>query len=234
MLKIDISMADSRIKDLEVQKKMTESQIEEILTEKRAVDKENLELEDKIQGRGVTDADQKAKHFEAEREMTMKLHHSLQAQRETAEIMLEQLKEEEKKCKVMLDMKITAEQTMELREEDAKEMSAKKIANKEDIIKQQLRLSQLKSQKKRLTEEKEVLTRDNAAVIKENEKYEETNEKLQKEIMMLIQRIDISTLLKEIDMEEMRHLANQNTNLNMVFQSLLNKWEVIKRQESEI
>ena len=39
----------------------------------------------------------------------MKLHHSLQAQREHAEVMLEQLKEEEKKCKVMLDMKITAE-----------------------------------------------------------------------------------------------------------------------------
>ena len=52
------------------------------------------------------------------------------------------------------------------------------------------------------------MTRDNAAIIKENEKYEENNEKLQKEIMLLIQRIDISTLLKEIDMEEMRHLAN--------------------------
>lgn len=166
--------------------------------------------------------------------MTMKLEHSLQAQREHAEVMLEQLKEEEKKCKVMLDLKITAEQTMELKEEDAKEMNAKKIANKEDIIKQQLRLSQLKSQKKRLSEEKEVLLKDNAAVIKENEKYEENNEKLQKEIMLLIQRIDISTLLKEIDMEEMRHLANQNTNMNMAFQSLLNKWEVIKRQESEV
>lgn len=79
-----------------------------------------------------------------------------------------------------------------------------------------------------------MLTRENAAVIKDNEKYEENNEKLQKEIMLLIQRIDISTLLKEIDMEEMRHLANQNVNMNMAFQSLLNKWEVIKRQESEI
>ena len=46
---------------------MSNSQIQEILTEKRAKDKENLELEYKIQGRGVTDADQKAKHFEAER-----------------------------------------------------------------------------------------------------------------------------------------------------------------------
>ena len=194
---------------------MSNAQIEEILTEKRSKDKENLELEYKIQGRGVTDADQKAKHFEAEREMTMKLHHSLQAQREHAEIMLEQLKEEEKKCKVMLDLKITAEQTMELKEEDAREMAAKKTANKEDIIKQQLRLSQLKSQKKRLTEEKEVLTRDNAAIIKENEKYEENNEKLQKEIGSL--KVDkqklISTMQQLLHNDVMSKLKKRDISL---------------------
>jgi hypothetical protein len=57
LVEIDISIAESRIKDLENQKQMTNTNIEEILTEKRAVDKENLELEYKIQGRGVTDAD---------------------------------------------------------------------------------------------------------------------------------------------------------------------------------
>lgn len=56
---------------------MSNQQIEDILTEKRRVDKENMEIEFKIQGRGVTEADQKAKYFEAEREMKMKLHHNL-------------------------------------------------------------------------------------------------------------------------------------------------------------
>ena len=107
----------------------------------------------------------------------------------------------------MLDLKITAEQTLELTEEDAREMSARRFANKDDIIKQQLRLSQLKSQKKRLQEESEELATGNAAVIKENEKVEADNERLQQVIMELIQRIDVSTLLKEIDMEEMRPLA---------------------------
>ena len=102
---------------------MCNSQIEETLTEKRRVDKENLELEYKIQGRGVTEADQKAKYFEAEREMKMKLHHQLQNQRDQAEVMLEQLRDEEIKCKDMLDLKITAEQTLELTEEDANAMN---------------------------------------------------------------------------------------------------------------
>jgi hypothetical protein len=120
---------------------MSNAAIEDILTEKRRTDKENLEIEYKLQGRGVTAEDQKAKYEEAEREMVMKLSHSLQAQREALDIVSEQLKEEEKKCKLMLDLKITAEQTMELTEEEAKEMKARKIANREEIIKQQLRLS---------------------------------------------------------------------------------------------
>ena len=60
--------------------------------------------------------------------------HQLQAQRDQAEILLEQLREEEKKSKEMLDLKITAEQTMEVTEEDAKEMNARRVANKEDLI----------------------------------------------------------------------------------------------------
>ena len=78
----------------------------------------------------------------------------------------------------MLDLKITAEQTMDRTQEDAKEMATRKMVNKEDIIKQQLRLSQLKSQKKRLTAEEAVLTKDNEITIKENTKYEADNEKL--------------------------------------------------------
>lgn len=124
---------------------MSEVQIEETLTEKRRVDKENLELEYKIQGRGVTEADQKAKHFEAERELTMKLQHGLTNQQDQSQVVLEQLKVEEKKSKEMLDLKIDIEHKLDETKEDEKEMRGRKYANKDDIIKQQLRLSQLKS-----------------------------------------------------------------------------------------
>ena len=71
LVEIDISIAQSRIKDLDNQKQMANTQIEEILTEKRKVDKENLELDYKIQGRGVTQKDQEEKFQEAEREREM-------------------------------------------------------------------------------------------------------------------------------------------------------------------
>lgn len=103
---IDISIAESRIKDLEGLKDMTMSQIKDILTEKRKVDKENADIDTKIQGRGVSEQEQKAKQFDAEREQIKKIQNSLKFQKETANNVMERLKEEETKAKDMLDEKI--------------------------------------------------------------------------------------------------------------------------------
>ena len=79
---IDIQIAESRIKDLEGQQKNTNSQIMDILAEKRKVDKENMEMEHRLQGRGVTEADQKRLQFEAEREQITRLKYSLEFKNE--------------------------------------------------------------------------------------------------------------------------------------------------------
>jgi hypothetical protein len=54
-VKIGISIAESRIKDLEGLKDMTLNQIKDIITEKRKVDKQNSAIETKIQGRGMSE-----------------------------------------------------------------------------------------------------------------------------------------------------------------------------------
>ena len=106
---IDIQIAESRIKDLEGQQKNTNSQIMDILAEKRKVDKENMEMEHRLQGRGVTEADQKRLQFEAEREQITRLKYSLEFKNEQAQMMLDQLKQEEDLARDMLDKKINAE-----------------------------------------------------------------------------------------------------------------------------
>jgi len=65
---IDISIAESRIKDLDGLKEMNLSQIKDIITEKRKMDKDNNEIDTKIQGRGISEQEQKQRQFDAERE----------------------------------------------------------------------------------------------------------------------------------------------------------------------
>ena len=76
--------------------------------------------------------------------MEKELAHKLQIMREDAEVMDAQLKEEEKKCKEMLDKLVTAEQQFkDFTKPDADEKSAKKLENREAILRAKIKLSQL-------------------------------------------------------------------------------------------
>lgn len=79
--------------------------------------------------------------------------------------------------------------------------------------------------------EHEDLEKANTKLIKENEEFDKKNEVLNKDILELIQRIDVATLLKEVDLEEMKLLATNNINMNMAFSALLRKWDDIKKEE---
>ena len=70
---IDISIAESRIKDLENAQKMTLGSIQELIVERKKLDKDNTDIEAKIAGRGMTEAEQKAKQIDAEKEQLKKI-----------------------------------------------------------------------------------------------------------------------------------------------------------------
>jgi hypothetical protein len=68
-----------------------------------------MEMEHRLQGRGVTEADQKKIQLEAEREQITRLKLSLEFKNEQAQSMLEQLKVEEGFAREQLDKKIQCE-----------------------------------------------------------------------------------------------------------------------------
>lgn len=61
----------------------------------------------------------------------------------------------------MLDKKISAEQTMELLTEDASIIENKRAHNREELLRQQIKLSQLQSQKEKQRVELQKLTSSN-------------------------------------------------------------------------
>lgn len=229
----DLLIAESRIKDLERQQKNSNEQILDILTEKRKVDKENLEMEHRLQGRGVTEADQKRLQFEAEREQITRLKTGLEYKNEQAQMMLEQLKQEEDLARNMLDAKINAEQEMELLSEEAAIVENKRAHNREELLRLQIKYSQLQSQKEKQKTELAKLTSSNETLGAQNADLAKKNQKLDSDIQSLIQRIDLNTLLKEVDVEELKLLAVNNEHMNMAFMNMINRWDVIKRMDAK-
>ena len=166
--------------------------------------------------------------------MEKELAHKLQIMREDADVMDNQLKEEEKKCKEMLDKLVTAEQQhKDFTKPDADEKTAKKLENREAILRAKIKLSQLQSQKKRQTADLEEVTESNTKVLKSNEDFDKKNKKLDAEILELIQRVEVAALLKQVDLEEMNLLSQNNINMNRAFANLLSSWQRIENKEVE-
>ena len=85
-----------------------------------------------------------------------------------------------------------------------------------------------------MREELQKLVTENDFYIKKNKDLEVENAQLSKEIQLTVQKIDINSLLKEIDIEDMRLLATNNKQMNSALHSLISKWEQIQRQEGAI
>lgn len=208
---------------------MTLGQIKEILTDKRKVDKENMDIEQKIQGKGVSESEAKAKQTDAEREQIKKLQNSLKFQKENANNLMERLKREEINGKKMLDDRIKLQQELNLLSENLNEIKGFQMRNRQEIITLQIKKSQLETQEGRLDEELKKVQKENEEYIKKNAEFEKENAELNKEIQATIQKIDVNALLKEIDIEDMRLLAQNNKNMNMALHGLINKWESIQK-----
>ena len=84
-----------------------------------------------------------------------------------------------------------------------------------------------------MTVDLEQVTETNVKLIKQNEDYDKKNAKLDADILELIQRVEVAALLKQVDLEEMNLLSQNNINMNRAFANLLSSWQRIENKEAE-
>ena len=111
-IKTDITVAENRIKDLMTRREILENSIRDILKDKRKVDKYNMELEDMISGRNVTEEMTKRRHKNEERKMRIKYEKNLDNLKINGEILMDKTTHEEVNSKKVLDEKLKLEQEL--------------------------------------------------------------------------------------------------------------------------
>mmetsp|Transcript_35662 Transcript_35662/g.54565 ORF Transcript_35662/g.54565 Transcript_35662/m.54565 type:complete len:134 (+) Transcript_35662:832-1233(+) len=122
-IQTDITVAENRIKDLETRRDILNAAILDILRDKRRIDKYNMELVDKIQGRNVTEEMTKKKYKNEERKMRIQYEKSVDNLKINGVIMMEKTSDEETKSKDVLDQKLKLEQQLiDLKEDLGKAM----------------------------------------------------------------------------------------------------------------
>ena len=85
-----------------------------------------------------------------------------------------------------------------------------------------------------MTTDLEEVTEQNTKVLKSNEDFDKKNKKLDAEILELIQRVEVAALLKQVDLEEMNLLSQNNINMNRAFANLLSSWQRIENKEADL
>ena len=130
----------------------------------------------------------------------------------------------------MLDDKIDLQHKLLQLTEDLNDARALATRHREEIIKLQIKFSQLITLEEKSKVELETLVKENEFYIKKNVEFEADNEKLNKEILAHLQKIDINTLLKEIDIEDLRLIAQGNKAMTSALHQMLNKWETIQKE----
>ena len=113
--------------------------------------------------------------------------------------------------------------------EDLSEGKAMTTRNREELIKLQIKLSQLDAHEEKMASELEKLQKENDFYAKKNADFEVDNANLNKEIQATIQKIDINYLLKEIDIEDLRLVAQNNKVMSSAIHNLIGKWESIAK-----
>ena len=78
-----------------------------------------------------------------------------------------------------------------------------------------------------LTIEENQLQEQNSKLLKDNEELNNENMDMENKIKILIQRIKVHNLLKDIDIEEMKLLARNNKEMKRAFEDMITKWEAI-------
>lgn len=111
--------------------------------------------------------------------------------------------------------------------EDLSDGRALATRNREETIKLQIKYSQLQAQEEKLGGELSTLTEENDFYKKKNAEFEADNERLNKDIASNIQKIDINSLLKEVDIEDLRLIAQNNKMMTAALHNLLGKWDTI-------
>lgn len=212
---------------------MSLKMLEELYAEKRVVEKENEEMEAKLEkkadGHGTSaDEDFKQRMEEMERERKNSLINQNNFDKEVVENLNEALAEEEKNAKDMLDLKVKQTNELTLQRENCREVHEKYQKNRGDIIELQDNKSTLEERKGKLEVETGKLQKENEEYDKKNEELKINNEELEAQIEMAMKRIQVNHLLKEIDIEELRQVAINNTLVNKTILQMTKEWDHIQ------
>ena len=149
-------------------------------------------------------------------------------------LLLNKYKEEEATARNLLEEKNALMQKISNIKEDIDNQTDTEGKTKAEIIEVKNNINQLNELINDNTAQLEVLQTENQKLNEENEKYEKDIKDLRIKIDELQQKIELNSMLKDIDIGELKMLTQNNAIVNNSINNLISKWDKVHAKLSEI
>ena len=149
-------------------------------------------------------------------------------------LLLNRYKEEETIARNLLEEKNALMQKISSVKEDIDNQNDVEVKTKGEIIEVKDNINQLNEIINDNNAHLEVLVDENKKMSEENEKYEKDIKDLRVKIDEIQQKIELNSMLKDIDIGELKMLTQNNAIVNNSINTLITKWDKVHAKLSEI
>ena len=149
-------------------------------------------------------------------------------------LLLNKYKEEETIARNLLEEKNALMQKISSVKEDIDNQNDVEVKTKGEIIEVKDNINQLNEIINDNNAHLEVLVDENKKMSEENEKYEKDIKDLRVKIDEIQQKIELNSMLKDIDIGELKMLTQNNAIVNNSINTLITKWDKVHAKLSEI
>ena len=221
-------MAQAKISELENTKELNRKYLFDSELEKRIHEKENIKLNEDLDNLSkLTEDSLRVKVKENERSQSIIIQNKAANNEFKVNSLLDRYKAEEVKAKELLEEKNVIHQKILSVNEDIGQQSEKEKEISLNIIDCRNNIYDKKNQ----IEDEQLICMN---VVQENEFLRKENDKLELEIKTIIkkieeiqQKIELNNILKDVDINEIKMLTQNNSIVNNYINVLMNKWEKV-------
>ena len=228
-------MAKSKINECENIKALNSKYLLDELYIRKVHEKENLKLNTELDNLGkLNEETLRKKVKENEKKQILLINNKISNEEYRMNLMLDQYKDEERKAKDLCEDKNNVAQKIIQTNEDFENQLVKEKELKLNIIELKNEIDELEILTAEYTTKADEAEKENEKLKENNEKYDREIKEYFKKIEEIQQKIELNNILNDIDINELKMLAQNNSLVNSSINTLMSKWDKVNTKLQEI
>eukprot|EP00826_Nyctotherus_ovalis_P033232 TRINITY_DN2682_c0_g1_i4.p1 TRINITY_DN2682_c0_g1~~TRINITY_DN2682_c0_g1_i4.p1 ORF type:complete len:306 (+),score=99.38 TRINITY_DN2682_c0_g1_i4:2736-3653(+) len=229
VLNRDIAIANGKIAELENMRELNTRYIEEEATQKRRLIKEQdmLQKELDIKSR-LQDAELKKAIAEKEHSQVIELSKKLEMGNFELEYLISSLRSAEDRVKGLAEEKMRLGEELSEVKEAVERAGKDKEMQRSEMREETHSVELLSVDLGKLRKELEIYNRENRQLLEDNERMSKDIPELRQRIETLRQKVQLNEILKEVDLDELKMLRQNNMAVNDSISNLITRWESLE------